>query len=261
MKQYQKLILLLLICIISTASSLNAQIRQIYQLKIYTFETEAQEKATDDYLENALLPALTRQMIEVVGVFKNRKDTEADSIRKTYVLIPFISLFQYKSLEQQMGYDLTYLEDGKAFINATYDNPSYSRIESILLNAFEDMPMLVATTLEGPRADRIYELRSYESATEKIYVNKMEMFNAGGEIQLFKDLDFHPVFFGEVIAGPNMPNLMYMTTHKNKEEQDQNWKKFVDSEGWKEMSSLEKYQNNVSHIDKIFLYPTPYSSY
>lgn len=244
-----------------TSIQVSAQIRQFYQLKIYTFETEAQEKATDLYLEYALLPALNRQMIEEVGVFKNRKDTEADSIRKTYVLLPFISLFQFESLDQQLSYDEVYVEAAASYINATYDDPPYQRIESILLKAFEDMPMLKASTVEGPRKDRIYELRSYESATKKIYANKMDMFNAGGEILLFKKLDFHPVFFGEVIAGPNMPNLMYMTTHKNQTERDLNWKKFVDSPGWKEMSSDPKYQNNVSHIDISFLYPTSYSSY
>ena len=261
MKQYLKLIYLFSVLITISSLQLNGQIRQFYQLKIYTFESEAQEKATDYYLENAFIPALNRQMIEVVGVFKNRKDSEADSLRKTYVLIPFISLFQFQSLEQQLQLDEVYVGSGKTYFDATHDSPPYQRIESILLKAFEDMPILAASPLDGPRKDRIYELRSYESATEKIYANKMEMFNAGGEIDLFKELNFNAVFYGEVIAGSKMPNLMYMTTHKNKTERDLNWKKFVDSEGWKTMSSLDKYQNNVSHIDIYFLYPTSYSSY
>lgn len=261
MNQNLKFLLFLLVTFAFNMPQAEGQIRQVYQLKIYTFETEAQEKTTDAYLENALIPALNRQMIELVGVFKNRKDTEADSIRKTYVLIPFISLFQFQSLDQQLQYDDIYLESGSDYINAEHDNPPYQRIESILMKAFDDMPMMEATSIEGPREDRIYELRSYESATEKIYANKMEMFNDGGEIQLFKDLEFLPVFFGEVIAGSNMPNLMYMTTHKNKAAQELNWKRFVDSPGWKAMSAMEKYQNNVSHIDKYYLYPTSYSSY
>ncbi len=239
----------------------SAQIRAFYQVKIYTFDTAQQEKTTDEYLKNALIPALNRQMIETIGVFKNRKDTEADSIAKTYVIIPFISLFQFESLNGQLELDEAYLEAGKPYLEAPHDNPPYQRIESILLKAFEDAPLLTPTPVEGPRKDRIYELRSYESATERIYANKVKMFNEGGEIELFKELGFHPVFFGEVIAGNKMPNLMYMTTHKNKAERDLNWKKFVDSEGWKNMSSLDEYQNNVSQIDKYFLYPTSYSSY
>lgn len=261
MKQSNKLTYLISFCILFTTSSIFGQIQQIYQLKVYTFKTEAQEAITDDYLENAFIPALNRQMIEVVGVFKNRKDTEADSVRKTYVLIPFISLFQFQSLEQQLQLDGAYLEIGKPYLDAAFDDPPYQRIESILMKAFTDMPMLEATTIEGPRKDRIYELRSYESATEKLYANKMDMFNDGGEIVLFKALGFHPVFFGEVIAGPKTPNLMYMTTHKNKSEQEKNWTKFMNAPEWKAMSSLDKYQNNVSHIDIKLLYPTHYSSY
>lgn len=252
---------LLIITTLSSTTISSAQIRHFYQLKIYTFENEAQETATDQYLEKALIPALNRQMIETVGVFKNRKDTEADSINKTYVLIPFISLFQFQSLNQQLQFDEMYLEEGKSYLESSHNDPPYQRIESILLKAFDNMPMLTPTPIEGPKSDRVYELRSYESATENIYANKMEMFNEGGEIKLFEEIGFHPVFFGEVLAGPKMPNLMYMTTHKNKAERDQNWKRFSESPGWKEMSSLDKYQNNVSHIDITFLYPTQYSSY
>ncbi len=60
--------------------------------------------------------------------------------------------------------------------------------------------------------DRAYELRSYESPTEKLYWNKVEMFNKGDEIGLFKRLNFNAmVFYGEVVAGSRMPNLMHLT--------------------------------------------------
>ena len=42
--------------------------------------------------------------------------------------------------------------------------------------------------LRAAKNERIYELRSYESATEKIFANKVHMFNEGGEIDLFKRL-------------------------------------------------------------------------
>ena len=36
------------------------------------------------------------------------------------------------------------------------------------------------------------------------------MFNEGGEIRLFARLNFNAVFYGDVLAGDRMPNLMYM---------------------------------------------------
>ncbi|MEI9809692.1 MAG: hypothetical protein WDO16_18540 [Bacteroidota bacterium] len=51
----------------------------------------------------------------------------------------------------------------------------------------------------------MYELRSYESATEKIFKNKVQMFNEGDEIGLFKKLGFNAVFYSEVIAAAKCP--------------------------------------------------------
>jgi hypothetical protein len=42
------------------------------------------------------------------------------------------------------------------------------------------------------------------------------MFNEGGEIELFKRLNFNAVFYASVISGSRMPNLMYMTSYESK---------------------------------------------
>ena len=87
------------------------------------------------------------------------------------------------------------------------------------------------------------------------------MFNDGDEIGLFKRLGFNATFYGEVIAGSKMPNLMYMTCHENKNARDSNWKAFVEDAQWKKLSSMGEYQNTVSHMDIHFLYPTDFSDY
>ncbi len=234
--------------------------RQYYQLKTYSFETDEQIQTTDAYLKNAYLPALKKLGISPIGVFKPR---QKDSItpKKTYVLIPFNSLDEFESLDDNLSSDPEYTIAGGDYLNAAHDNPPYGRIESTLLKAFSDMPMLEASKLDGPRKDRIYELRSYESSTEKIYKNKVDMFNAGGEVKLFDKLGFNAVFYAEVISGAQMPNLMYMTTHANQKDRDANWKMFVDSPEWNVLKAMPKYQNNVSHNDTSFLYPTEYSDY
>ncbi|MEI7587606.1 NIPSNAP family protein [Runella sp.] len=113
--------------------------------------------------------------------------------------------------------------------------------------------------LNGPKNERIYELRSYESYTEKIYQNKVKMFNAGGEVKLFSRLGFNAVFYGDVISGSHMPNLMYMTTFENKASRDAHWKAFVDSEAWKKLIADPQYMNNVSKNTSYFLYPAEFS--
>ncbi|RIV43034.1 NIPSNAP family protein [Flagellimonas pelagia] len=234
--------------------------REFYQLKVYTFSSEDQIATTDNYLQNAFIPAVKKQGIDKVGVFKFRTN-EKDTVQRTYVLLPFKSMEEFLALEGKLSEDAEYAAAGSAYLNAPYDNTPYDHIESILMQAFTDMPMMQVPNLDSPRSERIYELRSYESPTEKYYWNKVDMFNAGGEVKLFDRLQFNAVFYGEVLSGPRMPNLMYMTTHADMATRDKNWEAFVDSPEWKALTAMPKYENNVSHADIWFLYPTEYSDY
>ncbi|MFK7812504.1 MAG: NIPSNAP family protein [Maribacter sp.] len=257
MRTLQKI--LVFICILVTFQ-IGAQSQEYYQLKIYSFETDAEQSTTDDYLENAFLPALKKFDIQNVGVFKPRP-TDSITPKKTFVLIPFKSLVQFQLIDDALAADNAYKKAGEKYLSAAHDNAPYQRIESTLMKAFIDMPQMQASKLDGPRKDRIYELRSYEAATEELYKKKVDMFNAGGEVTLFDRLGFNAVFYAEVLSGPTMPNLMYMTTHANQESRDANWKAFVDSPEWTKLKVIPKYQNTVSKNVTLFLYPTEYSDY
>jgi len=234
--------------------------RDFYQLTVYHFGNTSQEKVIDNYLQNALLPALHKINIKNVGVFKNRtNDTIAD--KTIYVLMPVKSLEEIMKISSKLTSDKNYLAAGAEYLDAVYTTAPYSRMETILLHAFSMAPVLQLPKLNGPRKDRVYELRSYEGATEKIFKNKVHMFNEGDEIGLFKRLNFNANFYAEVVAGSKMPNLMYMTCHEHKTARDANWKNFINDPYWKKLSSMPEYQHNVSHIDISFLYPTEYSDY
>lgn len=230
----------------------------IYQLKIYHLTNGEQEEMVDRFLEKAYIPALHRANVKSVGVFKP-VDESGQNEKRLYVFIPFPSFDAYLTLEQTLAQDATYLQAGKPYLEASHEHPPYSRIETILLKAFADSPIFQLPTLKGPKEKRIYELRSYEGATEKLYKNKVKMFNKGDEIGLFKRLGFNAVFYGEVLAGSKMPNLMYLTTFENKASRDAHWEAFGKDTYWKSLSADPAYQNNVSHIDMLFLYPTAYS--
>ena len=234
--------------------------REWYQMTIYHFNNSAQEKILDNYLQHALLPALHKLKIKNIGVFKSHSnDTIAD--KTLFVLTPVQSLDAIVKINSGLTRDKEYNSNGAEYLNAVYSDPPYSRMETIILRAFTLAPSLQLPNLKGARKDRVYELRSYESATEKIFQNKVKMFNEGDEIGLFKRLNFNATFYGEVFAGGKMPNLMYMTCHDNKTVRDANWKAFVDDTYWKKLSAMQEYKHNVSHIDISFLYPTEYSDY
>lgn len=77
--------------------------------------------------------------------------------------------------------------------------------------------------------------------------------------QCFKKLNFNAVFYGQVIAGSTMPNLMYLTSFENMADRDEHWKAFGPL--YKPMSEMPKYQNNVSKNVTILCSPTDYSDY
>jgi hypothetical protein len=257
-----KTIKTLLFCftLIAIGATSTAQKREFYQIKTYNLQSQAQLTVTENFLKDAYLPALKRLGIKAVGVFKP-KTFAADSIKKIVVVIPFGSNKQFVQLDEKLAKDQDYLKVGAPYLNAAYNQAPYLRIESVLLQAFTDHPLLTLPNLDSPRANRVYELRSYESATEAIYRRKVDMFNAGGEIKLFQRLQFNAVFYGEVVSGGKMPNLMYLTTFANQESRDAHWKAFVDSPEWKALLKMEKYKNTISHMDILFLYPTDYSDY
>jgi NIPSNAP len=235
-----------------------APVQQYYTLSIYHFKDSVQEKALDHYFSDALLPALHRMNIVSVGVFKSlANDTVSD--KKIYVFIPFNSAGEIQSLYEKLQKDKVYQAAGSDYIDAVFSNPPYTRIETIILYAFPMAPRMQLPGLSFAKNERVYELRSYESATEKIFQNKVNMFNEGDEVGLFKRLGFNAVFYSEVIAGSRMPNLMYMTTFENMAEREKHWKAFSDDAQWKKLTSMPLYQKNVQHADINFLRPTDYS--
>ncbi|WP_259067544.1 NIPSNAP family protein [Mucilaginibacter sp. X4EP1] len=247
-----------LICLFLFTKAEAAQ-KYYYQIKIYHLKTQVQEDRLDQYLQNAYLPALHRLGIKNVGVFK---PVAGDTLgKRVYVFIPFRTWDQLENADRKLLNDQQYLTNGEDYINAAYNDESYTRLETIVLRAFPKMIAPEVPNLTANKTDRVYELRSYESATEKFNLNKVHMFNDGNEVALFKRLGFNAVFYAEVIAGSHMPNLMYMTTFNSKADRDKHWDTFSNDPEWKTLLAKPEYQHNVSKADIIFLHPTVYSDF
>jgi hypothetical protein len=263
-KQFQKIFYMkyflsfLLATFISSLALAHPPKQEFYEIRIYQLTNTEQEKRMDAYLKNALVPALHRAGMNKIGVFKPiGNDTAA--VRKIYILIPYKSLSDIDALDSKLDKDNAYATAGADYINSSHDNPAFARISKIILKAFSGHPMLTEPKLTGPRNERVYELRSYEGATEKLYRKKVDMFVKGNELAIFDNLKFNPVFYGEVLAGSAMPNLMYLTTFDNKQSRDEHWKAFGEDPNWKKLLADKQYENTVSHMDITFLFPTDYS--
>lgn len=255
-----KLILLLPFLFLGATSKGQNSAKEFYEIKTYKLKDKSQEERVNAFLIYNLLPTVHKFGIKKVGVF-TPLETDSTYGKRIVVLIPFSSLEQFSNLNDLLNATEEYDPKAKEYIDAGYTNPPYDRIESVLLRAFSGMPQMEVPPLDNLRSDRIYELRSYEGPTEKIFKNKVEMFNKGDEVGLFKRLRFNAVFYAEVISGNRMPNLMYMTTFTNMASHDAHWKAFVEDPYWKKLSTMAEYQHNVSKINIYLLRPTEYSDY
>lgn len=254
--------LLLLILFVSSASWNRGgkQTREYYQLIVYRYSTIDQEKILDNYLEKALLPAYHRMGINQVGVFKNLAN-DTVPVKLLYVFLSLKTFDMADKISSILLKDKVYQAAGDEYINTIYTNPLYTRMETILLKSFSLAPEMQLPVLKSEKRNRVYELRSYESPSEKLYQKKVHMFNEGDEIGLFKRLHFNAVFYGEVVAGSKMPNLMYMTCFENMADRDVHWKNFVNDDQWKKLSAMPEYKNLVSKNEINFLRPTNYSDF
>ena len=86
------------------------------------------------------------------------------------------------------------------------------------------------------------------------------MFNEG-EIDIFDELNFNGIFYGEPLAGANMPNLVYLTAFENMEDRDAHWATFSGYPAWLALKANSEYDNTVSKNDKRLLRPTSYSDF
>ncbi|MFZ0281183.1 MAG: NIPSNAP family protein [Bacteroidales bacterium] len=234
--------------------------QQYFELKIYRIKDAGQAANIDKYLKDAFIPAMHRAGISKVGVFK---PVEADTAfgKLIYVFIPYKTADQYFELVTVLENDKTYQTAGKDFIDAPYNNPPFTRYESVFMKAFSHMPEFKAPTYSNPASERIYELRSYESGTEAKALKKIQMFNEGGEIAIFEKIGANPVFWGQVLLGSLKPRLMYLTTYSDMKSHDDRWLAFRNSPEWKTLSSMEEYKNSTSKTKAFLCHPTDYSDF
>lgn len=247
-----------LLFVFALAQFVQAAGRDFYQIQVFRIKGKVQEERIDNYLKSAYLPALHRAGIKSVGVFKPiPSDTTFG--KQIIVWLPLTSLDQLDKLQLTLAKDAVYQKEGADVLNAPFDNVAFQRKESILLKAFPEAPNYFIPKHKTKPSDRVYELRSYEGPTENLFRQKVKMFNEGGEIKLFKSIDFNAVFYAEVISGSTMPNLMYLTTFSDMVAHDAHWDNFRNHPDWKKLSALDEYKHTVSRSVKMLLFPTDYS--
>lgn len=225
--------------------------KELYELRTYELRFGSPQSNIENYLKDALIPAMNRQGVKTVGVFREMGKSDP---AKLYVLIPHTSMESYATVASRLTSDSAYATASQVYNQLTPDKAPYARYSTSLLSAFDALPQLVVPAKES----RIFEIRTYEGYSEDAVRRKVKMFNVD-ELPVFYKVKLNPVFFGQVIAGEHMPCLTYMLTFRNMEERDANWKAFSADPDWKRVSGAPEYANTVSNIIRVFLEPAAYS--
>ncbi len=251
-------------------TSPSAAARDYYELRAYRLKPDTSSAVLENYLEKALIPALNARGLANVGVFT---EVEVDKKAVTakpkigtptapvaiWMLITHPSLESFTQISAELNTDATVQAAAPEFFRTPKSNPAYDRVDTWLLRAFAGMPKLAVPAFSKNKTpSRIFELRDYESHSEERAISKMAMFN-DGEISLMQDLGMSPVFFGQALAGPNLPHLRYITCGPDLATHLGNWKKFGPDPRWVKMKDQPTYKDNTSKNTARFIVPTAYS--
>jgi NIPSNAP len=231
--------------------------RDYYELRKYHMQSGPQTKLTESYVSSALIPALNRLGMSPIGAFNLTLGPETPTL---YILIPSTSVEALVTADLHLAQDKGFMQAAEPFWNASQKEPPYVRIESTLLIAFEGWPRLTVPAATAQHAKRVFQLRTYESATNQDHVRKVEMFHKG-EFEIFQKAGFGQVFYGDSLIGPRLPNLTYMLTFGDIGEMNAKWDAFRDDPNWKKLSASPRYafEPIVSNITNLILTPTDFS--
>jgi hypothetical protein len=231
--------------------------REYYQLRCYQLRSGPQVKLVNGYFEQAFIPAANRLGIGPVGVFDV---VVGDRNPALYVLLPLTSLETLVHIDARLAADAEYAKAASSFLEAPAIAPAYERMESSLMIAFEGWPRIQPPAAAATHGPRVFELRTYESPSDRDHVRKVEMFN-NGEFEVFRHAGFQPVFYGDTLIGPRLPNLTYMLAFDDLASRNRLWSAFGGSPEWKKLSSDPRYafEDIVSNITNAILSPAGYS--
>ena len=233
--------------------------RTLIELRIYHFASPEKQQAFENFMGKAGIPAFNRAGVEPVGVFKflakdNPTLKPTTETTDVWLVLPFKSADAMIALEDRLAADADFQTAGKGILDDPQKDPTYSRYESTLLYAFPDFPNV---QVPAKSADRIVQLRRYPSHNRERARMKQQMFNAGGEIEIFKRCGMNGVFFGEALVGPKMPSLTYMLAFENEDAEKKGWAAFRNDPAWKKLNADPTYKDTVIQPDILnqFLRP------
>jgi hypothetical protein len=215
---------------------------------------DAMTQRTNDFLAKTYLPALRRAGAKQVGAFTN---LVGEGNPATVLLSEYADAAAWEAATRKVRED----KDAMKASDAYYGGPlQFVRMETMLFRGFPGMPNVEVPPARSDNKTHIFELRTYESNNPKTLARKIRMFDEG-ETALFRKVGMIPVFFGEALSGPNLPQLTYMVGYEDWNAREKAWATFVGHPEWDKMKNQPGVSDGevVSSISNALLRPLPFS--
>jgi len=230
--------------------------RAIIEVKTYVCSSVAKRDKLLEVFDAALVPALNRQGASKVGVFwsgaeLNGGNTNYDAT--VFVVTAFPSLEVFAASERRLLADAAFMKAAAPVFEAPMADPLYDSCSSALLQGFETCPQVRQV---ASAAERVFQLRIYNSYTIERNARKVSMFEQGGEIGIFRACGMEPVFFGQALAGDRLANLTYMLGFESPAAKETAWKAFRGHPDWLKLKADPQYKDTANKITNIVLRPS-----
>jgi hypothetical protein len=211
------------------AQTAAAPQRAILELRYFHLRSGRQVEKTTAYLQHGWAPAAERAGIRPVGCFNA---VIAPDTPFALTVASYPSMAAFDAAREKLAGD----KEFQAAVDEynTIGELSYIRMENSLLSAFPSYPSVTPPPAAEQGSARVFEIRTYESPSDKGLARKIKMFGEG-EFDIFRRLHMLPVFSGQTIVGTHMPNLTYMLAFDDLAAREKCWNAFSADPEWRKL--------------------------
>jgi hypothetical protein len=222
----------------------------IFVAEQFLLENGHQLERLHTYLREALAPALARQTARRQIVLEAIVSAHQPQV---LFLQEFASVEAWREVTAALNRDSALLDAHREFDR---ENPYLTRNLSLYAATnYQPEPTILAASPQ-----RIFELRTYQ-APSIWQANGLHERFSGPEIPIFHRLGIHPVLYLSGLAGPQLPNLTYLTPFDSLAAREAAWSQFQADPEWHaaRRHSIEQHGFTPKVITISLYKPAPYS--
>ena len=206
------------------------------------------------WLETRLLPTCQKHGFGPMGFFNV---AVGPNLPTAMIIFSYPSLSEMEAQWGKLNADADY---AAAVADLERDEPAFHRTEAMLLRSTPFCQPLAATPAGDP-PHKLYELRIYESPTNRQLGYLHDRFGKAGEIDIFHKSGIHPVLYADTVFGPNQPNMAYLIPFESEAHREKAWAAFNADPDWVKIraESVQHGGEIVRNITNMFLTPASFS--